>query len=98
LTRARPSILTMTALVVVAGLIAGCDDDEAMSADAAVEVLVAGRGMDPDVARCAVERLVARDVDLDVIGDGRIDPDASPAVIEEVAVCAALYAGEAARR
>lgn len=97
LTRARPAILATAMLAVLAGCIAGCGDDEPMSVAAAVEVLVAVRGMDPDVATCAVDRLVARGVDLDVIADGRVDPDANPEVVEEVAVCAAFVAGESAR-
>jgi hypothetical protein len=97
LTRAQPAILATAVLAVLAGCLSGCDDDEAMSAGAAVEVLVAARGVDRDLATCVVDRLVARGVDLDVIGDGRVDPEANPEVVEEVAVCAAFLAGESAR-
>jgi hypothetical protein len=90
-------LLAIAVLAVVVVGLTGCNDDEAMSADAAVEVLVAARGMDREVATCAVDRLVARGVDLDVIGDGRVDPEANPEVVEEVAVCAAFVAGESAR-
>lgn len=63
--------------------------------DAAVETLVRARGMDPEVAECTVTRLEQRGIELETLGDGRVDPAANPEVVEAVAACSVAVVADA---
>lgn len=79
--------------VMLLAVAAACSASDAHSE--AVAVLV-DRGMEPEVAECAVQRLEQRGGDVETVGDGLVDPSEHPEVVEAVAACAVVLAGDGA--